>query len=314
VHRIVRRLFLVLGALVAVAGVERGGAGAQTLPAVRIVSGTTEVSADVYYAYEMGSFRRAGLNVDLTQVRSGAVAAAAVAAGQADIADSNVLSFAQGRVRGLPFVAIAPGQNYDTSDPVAVIVAAPNATYRTGKDLNGTTVAVSSLGSVAELCADAWIDRTGGDLASVKLVEVTFAETVAAIEQGRVAAGVLSDPQLSSERSRIRILGKCYDAIAPRFLISVWFTTNDWVTKNPDLARRFASAMNDATEWAEKNPAQAKTVLEKWLRSSIAKIHHFRSRSLEPAMIQPLLDSATKYKILPRPLNATEFIWTGAPK
>lgn len=292
----------------------RGPATAQTSPAVRVISGPTEVSADVYYAFDMGFFKRAGLNVDLQQVRSGAVAAAAVASNQADIADSNTVSFAQARVRGLPFVAIAPGENYDTSDPVAVLATLPNSTYRTAKDLNGTVVAVSSLGSVAELCVDAWVDRNGGDLASIKLIEVTFAETVAALEQGRIAAGALSDPQLSAERSRIRVLAKCYDAIAPHFMISLWFTRSDWADRNPDLVRRFAIALNNASEWADKNPVQAQAVLEKWLKAKTTRLRHFRSNTLDVGLIQPILDSAAKFKIIPRALSASDFIWTAAPK
>lgn len=292
---------------------ERGGVRAQTLPKVRVISGPTEVSADVYYAYEMGFFRRAGLDVDLQQVRSGSVAAAAIAANQADIADSNLVSFAQARVRGLPFVAIAPGQNYDTSDPISVLATLPNASYRTAKDLNGTTVAVNSLGSVAELCVDAWVEKNGGDLTTIKIVEVTFAESVAALEQGRVAAATLSDPQLSAERSRIRVLSKCFDAIAPKFMISVWFSTSEWANKNPDLVRRFGLALNDANDWAERNMAPSQAVLEKWLKAKTNHVHHYHSKNIVAGFVQPLLDSAAKYKVIPHPLSASEFIWT-APR
>lgn len=287
-----------------------GSARAQTLPKVRIVSGPTEASADVYYAYEMGFFRRAGLDVDLQQVRSGQVAAAAVLAGNADVADANLISFGNAIARNVPFVAIAPGQNYDTSDPMAVLAVPPNAPYKAAKDLNGTTVAVNSLGSIAELCVDAWVDKNGGNLASVKIVEVTFAETVAALEQGRVAAASLSDPQLSEERSKIRVLGKCFDAIAPRFMISVWFATRDWANKNPDLVRRVAAALNDADDWAVRNPAQSQAVLEKWLHVTLAHGRHFHSRTLDPALIQPILDSGARYHIYPRAINASELIWT----
>jgi len=209
----------------------------------------------------------------------------------------------------VPLIAIAPGQNYDTSDPMAVLAVAPATPYHAAKDLNGTTVAVSSLGSIAELCVDAWIDKNGGTLSSVKIVEITFAESVAALEQGRVAAASLSDPQLSEERSRIRVLGKCFDAIAPRFMISVWFAPNDWATKNPDLVRRFAAALNDADDWAAKNQVQSQAVLEKWLKVKLAHGRHFHSRTLDPALIQPILDTGYRYKIYPRQINANEIIW-----
>jgi NitT/TauT family transport system substrate-binding protein len=310
--RTARILSLLVAALLAGTGVRSGSA--QGLPLVRVLSGPTEASADVYYAYEMGFFRRAGLNVDLQQVRSGQVAAAAVAADRADVADSNLISFGQAIARNVPFTAIAPGQNYDTTDPLTVLAVLPNSPYRAAKDLNGTTLAVNSLGSIAELCVDAWVDRNGGDLQSIKIVEITFAETVAALEQGRVSAASLSDPQLSEQRSRIRVMGKCFDAISPRFMISVWFSTKDWAAKNPDLARRFAQAINDADDWAGKNVAQSQVVLEKWLHVTLAHGRHFHSRTLDPALIQPLLDSGARYKIYPRALTAAELTWPGASK
>jgi len=299
-----------LALLAAIAMLALSAADAQTLPKVRIISGPTEASADVYYAYEMGFFRRAGLDVDLQQVRSGQVAAAAVLAGNGDVADANLISFGNAIARNVPFVAIAPGQNYDTSDPMTVLAVSPNSSYKTAKDLNGTTVAVNSLGSIAELCVDAWVDQNGGNLSSIKTVEVTFAETVAALEQGRVSAASLSDPQLSEERGKIRSLGKCFDAIAPRFMISVWFSMRDWANKNPDLVRRVAAALNDADDWAAKNPVQGQAVLEKWLHVKLAHGRHFHSRTLDPALIQPILDSGARYHIYPRQINASELIWT----
>ncbi len=240
-------------------------APAQGLAPVRLVAGVTAASVDVYYALDMGFFQRAGLDIDFEQgTRSGAVEAAAVAAGKADIADSNVISLAQAVARNVPFAAIAPQQEYDTRYPAVELTVLPNAPYHAAKDLNGTTVSVSSLGSIAELCVDAWVDKNGGDLSTIKIVEVTFAQTVAALEAGRVAAGVLSEPQLSAQRSQIRTLGKCFDAISPHFLISVYFATTDWAAKHPLLVRKFADAINAADDWANKNPAQASAIVEKW--------------------------------------------------
>lgn len=307
-RRIVRTLGLTLTAALVALGARSGAA--QTLPTVRVLAGMTEASVDVYYALDMGFFRRAGLDVDFQQVRSGQVEAAAVAAGQADIADSNVISLAQAVARGVPFVAIAPEQNYDTRVPTVELVVLPSSSYHAAKDLDGTTVSVSSLGSIAELCVDAWVDKNGGDLSSMKIIEVTFAQTVAALQQGRVAAGVLSDPQLTDERSEIRPLGKCFDAIAPHFTISVYFTSRDWATKNPDLVRRFAAAINDADDWAHKNPAQASAIVEKWLHVTTSKAPYYHSRTLDPALIQPLLDSGARYKLFPRPLNTSDLVWT----
>ena len=300
-----RRILILLGALLACVGSVR----AQALSPVRIVAGVTEASVDVYYALDMGFFRRAGLDVDFQQVRSGQVEAAAVAAGKVDIADSNVISLAQAIARNVPFVAIAPEQDYDTRFPAVELTVLPNSPYHAAKDLNGTTVSVSSLGSIAELCVDAWVDKNGGDLSSLKIIEVTFAQTVAALEAGRVAAGVLSEPNLSDQRSRIRTIGKCFDAIAPHFTISVYFTTTDFANKHPDLVHKFNEAIDAADDWANKNPAQAAAIVEKWEHVTLSKGKYVHTRALDPALIQPLLDAGAKYKLYPHPVTFAEMAW-----
>jgi NitT/TauT family transport system substrate-binding protein len=195
-----------------------------------------------------------------------------------------------------------------------VLAVLPNSPYRSAKDLNGTTIGVISVGGIALLCVQGWIDRNGGDFGSLKMVEVTAAETVAALDQNRIAAGVLSDPQLSAERSRIRIIGKCYDAVAPKFMLTVWFSTTDWANKNPDPVRRFAEAMNAAEDWAERNPEQSRDVLEKWFKTKVVHMHHFHSRTIEPGMLQPVLDAAFKYKLVTKQLSAGDLIWTPGAK
>lgn len=299
------RLLVVLMAVLACAGSVR----AQSAAPVHIVAGVTEASVDVYYALDMGFFRRAGLDVDFEQVRSGQVEAAAVAAGKADIADSNVISLAQAIARNVPFVAIAPEQEYDTRYPAVELTVLPNSPYHAAKDLNGTTVSVSSLGSIAELCVDAWVDKNGGNLSSIKIVEVTFAQTVAALEAGRVAAGVLSEPNLSDQRSRIRTIGKCFDAIAPHFTISVYFTTSDYAAKHPDIIRKFNEAIDAADDWAGKNPVQAAAIVEKWEHVRYTNAKYVHARALDPALIQPLLDAGAKYKLYPRPVTFAEMAW-----
>ena len=284
---------------------------AQTLTTVRLVGGPIEPTAGAYWAYEQGFFKQAGLNVEVQQARSGNVEAAAVAAGRADIGDSNVVSFAQAIARGVPFVAIAPGENYDTRDPMTVLAEAPNAPQRTAKDIDGMNVAVISLGSIAHLGVAAWLDKNGGNLASIKLVELTSAAVIPALETGRIVAGVVSEPQLSSESGQMRVLAKLFDAVAPRFMISVWFTTKEWATQNPDACRRFAQAILAADEWYDHNREQAQVVLEKWLHTKITKMHYTYSRTLDPALIQPVLDASARYKIIPRPMTASELIWAG---
>ena len=134
---------------------------------------------------------------------------------------------------------------------------------------------------------------------------------VEAMEQGRLAAALLPDPQLSSAGNRVRSIGKAYDAISKTFLLSVWYSTIDWATKNPASVRKFFDAMTQASTWAAANPEKAAVVLEKWTKVKVPAIRTHSATKLDAALIQPICDNAFKYKMIDAPIDAKAFIWTG---
>jgi NitT/TauT family transport system substrate-binding protein len=282
----------------------------QQLTVVRAGIGISDTAADGYFAYEAGIFKKHGLDVQLTQMRGGAAAAAALAGGAVDVADGNVITYATARLKDIPFVAIAPGYIYDSRDPFAVIAVAVNSPIKSAKDLNGKVIGEPSLGGMAEAAIAAWADKNGGDYKTFKYTEVPSSETIAALELGRVDATVLQDPQLAAEVGRYRVLATNYDVISNHYYTTLWWSTTGYAAKNPDVIKRWQQSIAEASLWGEKNPDLAKAALEKWLKTKIPKIRHFRSATLEPALLQPMLDFAAKYQMIPRPVKASELIYT----
>jgi ABC-type nitrate/sulfonate/bicarbonate transport system substrate-binding protein len=289
------------------------GATAQQPVTVRLVIGVSDTSRDGYFAFEGGFFKKNGLNVELTQARGGAAEAAAIAGGAADIGDGNLISYATAITKGIPFVAIAAGVMYDSRDPYAVLAVAPDSPYKTAKDLEGKIIGEPSLGGMGEAAIAAWADLAGADWKTYKYVEIPAPETIAALRQGTIAASVMQDPQFLMDGDKIRVLARNYDVIAKRFMTTAWYSTKDYVAKNPDVIRRFALSINQGAAWADKNPPLARAALEKWLKIKDARFRHGHVDTLDPALVQPMLDFAAKYKFLPRPVAASEMIYT-APK
>jgi NitT/TauT family transport system substrate-binding protein len=304
-----RRLYALTAAFGFLAMVSAQSANSQQLTNLRLVIGSSDTSADGYFAYEAGFFKKNGLNVEIVQSKGGAASAAAVAGNAADVGDANIITLANARSHGIPFVMIAPGYFYDAADPYVVLAVSRTSTFKTAKDLNGQIIGEPSLGGMAEAAIGAWIDQNGGDLKSIKYVEVPPSESVPALDQGRIAAVVFQDPQLSEQRDRVRILSQAYDAVAKKYLNTAWFTTADWAAKNPDALKRFRLAISEAADWADKNPDLAKQALGKWLKTHITKIRHFHADTIDAAMMQPFLDAAKKYGILQRPVSASDLIY-----
>jgi NitT/TauT family transport system substrate-binding protein len=275
-----------------------------------------EAHADAYYAQDNGLFKKAGLDVDIQQFNGGATVIAAIVGGSLQIGAGSPLPLASARQRGVRVVLVAPGYIYESnaSTPIDALAVAANSPYRTGRDLNGKTIAVAGVRSVAQLAAFSWIDRNGGDSSTVKAVELPQNAMADAVADGRVDAAEIGDPALSAgiDNGKVRIIGKAYEAIAKRLFASTWFATEDWADRNADVIRRFTGAINDASAWAVKNPEAAAQVLQKYMKVTFTRAHEYHARTLDPALIQPLLDAAARYKILERPMDAHEIIWSGA--
>ncbi len=300
-------------ALVALAlALAAGPAASQTLPVIRIATTPIDAGSEPYYARELGFFKKAGVDVEITPISNGAGVASAVAGGAADVGQSNVVSLAAAHDRGLSFVIIAPASLYTSKVPQSALVVAKNSPIRTAADLNGKTLAASGLRTIAQIGPQAWIDRNGGNSASVKWVEMPFSATAEAIASGRVDGGLLSEPELSDAVAggSVRVLSYCYDAIGSDFLIGAWFSTAEWVKAHPDLARAYARVMEQTARWARANPQQSAKILEAEtkVRVTPATKRVLFGERLDPAAVQPLIDVAARYGLLKASFPATEII------
>lgn len=289
-----------------------GIASAQNAPALRLGVGMVEANAQGYYAADQGFFKAAGLNVTIAQMRSGTAISAAIVGGDLQIGVSNVVSLGAAHQRGIPFVIIAPGAYYDAKFPTAAAVIAPNSAIKTPKDLEGKVVGGLSLGGLDQLAMWAYIDKAGGDVSTVKFVEVTNSVIAEALAQNRIASASMNDPELSEAvaQGKVKILGDAWDAISPLFMQTAWFTTRDWLAKNKDTARRFLHAVIAAGKWGERNPEAGAAILSKYIGSKEARAKMRFGDTLQPRFIQYVFDSAAKYKLLGQ-INAADFMWDG---
>jgi NitT/TauT family transport system substrate-binding protein len=280
---------------------------------LRIGTGSVEANAQIFYAADMGFFKKNGLDVEVVKLRSGTTIMAAIVAGDLQCGVSNVLSLGAAHQRNVPLVMFAPGAYYDGNAPTTTIVVGPESTAKSAKDLNGKAVAVISVGGLDQLALDAWVDKNGGDLASVKSVEVPPSAMAEALTRGTIAAAVMNDPEMSAaiEAKRVRFLANGYDAISKLFMQTAWTTTQDWLDKNKDTAKRISDALVAGGEWGMANHEQAATILEKWTGSKEARPKIRFADKLAPALVQPVFDAAAKYKLLPGLPHAADFSWNG---
>ena len=148
-------------------------------------------------------------------------------------------------------------------------------------------------------------------MSSVRYIESHPALMAAMVTGGRVDAALIGNPALGAALASgtVRVLSRPYDAVGARVMVTGYVATDEWADAHPDEVRRFQIAINEAAAWAVKNPEQAASVLAKYLKIRLPRVHEYHPRSLDPALIQPMLDGAYRFKMIPRPMTAQEVIW-----
>jgi NitT/TauT family transport system substrate-binding protein len=307
-----RRVFL-SGAAALVAAARPVLAQSALVP-IKVGTDPTDTYAEPYYAEEMGFFKQAGLDAQVIDLQNGAAIAAAVASNAVDVGISTVVQLAQAVARGLPFVLVAGGAMYSSKEPTTVLCVAKNSPIATAKDLEGKVVAISALKTSSEIGVTAWVAENGADVAKVKLVEMPFAQMGPAIARGTIDAGLISEPALTESKSveGVRVLAHSFDGVSPSFMLSVWFTTRAWVQANPDTLKRFVAATYESGAWANTHRAQTAAILAKVSKLELDTVRSMArstmSDSLDVKWIQPQLDVAYKYGVLPKHVNAADMI------
>jgi NitT/TauT family transport system substrate-binding protein len=308
------RLLVAAAALALALGLRTSGSAADFEP-LRIVVIPTEVGAGAYYADDLGYFKDAGIDAQITSLANGNAATAAVISGAADIGFSNTFSLAIAHDKGLPVNILTGSDLHRSTNPSqGFLDVLKGSTIHTGKDLNGKTVAIPGLGTGTYFALRNWIDKNGGDSSTVKYVEVPIPTIADAIITGRVDAGSLDASNAYAARSKaaLRQIGNTYDSIAPMFVAGAWFASPDWIIKHPELARKFIAVFQRVSVWANAHPDDVVRLYAKHSAFTVDDLKLSPRAQLEPstdtALIQPVIDVSLKYGAIKKTFAAADLL------
>jgi len=275
---------------------------------------------DVYYGVQSGLFAKYGLDVQPRIVHGGAVVLAGLAGGSFDVAFTNLLPLLQAHSHGLPFQIIAPSTIFISERPQNEMIVAKDSSLRNARDLNGTTIGTQSLQDLNSVAMKAWIDKNGGDSSSVHIIEVPSVAAVAALTSHRIDAMSLAEPLLTEalDTGKVRIFAKPQAAIADRFQSQAFVADSDYVATHTDAMVRFAKAMHESAIYNNTHLAQTAGLVASFT-SIPAGVITRTVRSLDgeyvtPGTIQPLIDFAAKYGMIPEKFPAEDIISSAALK
>jgi NitT/TauT family transport system substrate-binding protein len=300
---------IALGAgLVAVARPRR----AQAAVPLRVGISYDEDYAEGQYASELGYFKDAGFDSQVTALENGGTVITALLGGALDVGLGNLAAVSAAHSRGLPIAVIAPGALYSSATTTQAILVTNASPIKTAKDLAGKRMGVTGLSSLLQVGIRAWIDKNGGDSTAVQYVELPTPTMIDALTAGRIDACGMVEPWVSQAHATCRVIGAPFSSIGDRFLITAWVANRSWVDANRPTVRQFVTVVRRTADWVNANPKASAEILARFLHLSPDLVNGMqRTRMatvLEPGLIQPVIDAAAKYRLVLQRFSAGDLI------
>jgi len=283
-------------------------------PLIRVGAGPDDQSTPLIYAARAGLFAKAGLNVELEKLAGAAVVGAALAGGSLEIGKASSMSVVTAYAKGLPFTVIGSIGSYNSDKPDLALIVLANSEIKTAKDLIGKTLADVSLQDMNTVATLAWLDQHGVDSSMMKYVEIPASAALPAMEESRVVGSTVYEPVYSADMAtgKVRVIGYPFDAIGKHFADAVMFANVNWVSGHRDLVERFLRVMQTASAYVGTHETEMVPVLAQFAGAdpaALANIRHpGRGVAIGPADLQPVIDLAAKYKVIPKAFSAQEMI------
>lgn len=297
--------------------VAAGQSSAQQKSLTPLKVGTLKQSAltDVWVAKQAGLFEKNGLDVELTEFRSGNEAIAAQRGGHVDIVLSIPGTAMTANERGFDLVLLAQNETAKKEGPDSgSLVVLNDAGINDVAGLAGKKIAISNLHSQYHVAVQMTLRLHGVDPAGTQFIEIPFTSQPDALKSKQIDAAATLDPWTTQLRNSgfAKVLAWNYVESLPEQPIGAWYAKADFVQKNPDTVARFAASIRDAIDYmhADTDRARKNVAAYTGLDAALLKEMPLNNWSyrIDPAKWQGVADMMHKSGELQRPHKADEYL------
>jgi NitT/TauT family transport system substrate-binding protein len=237
-----------------------------------------------------------------------------VAGGVCDVGFSNVQTLVAARSKGIPFVILTAGGEYNDALPTTQLLVRSDAPFRTAKDLEGRVVVVGALHDLQSLSVLAWMGANGADPAKVNFIESPASAALALLQQKRADAIFVSEPNLHNALASgsARVFANAYSAVAKHLPVSAWFSLQTFPSARRDAAKAFVDAMRRASDYVNAHGDEIDALISDYSKIPLATLrsmaHAHQGTVVDVAGLQAIIDASAAYHLIDKPFPAKEMI------
>ena len=294
-------------------GASSSGSGSVTTVTVGVIP-IVDV-APIYLGIKQGFFTKQGLELKLQTAQGGAAIIPGVVSGQYQFGFSNTTSLLLAASKGLPLKAVSNGvaSTGKTGADFGAVIVPADSPIHSAADLAGKRVAVNTLQNINTTTVNKAVRDAGGDSSKIDYVELAFPDIPAAVAKGDVDAGQVVEPFLTiAKQQGMREVTSNYAATDPQLTVGLYFTSLSYLQKNPDVVKKFTTAMQESLSYADGNPEAARAVLSSYTKIDPAvqkavTLPRWPS-AIAKGSVSTLATLATQDKLIAQPPDLTKLL------
>ncbi|MDX3640271.1 ABC transporter substrate-binding protein [Streptomyces sp. MB09-02B] len=220
--------------------------------------------APVYLGLKKGFYAERGLELELTPAQGGAAIVPGVVSGQFQFGFSNTTSLLVAQSKNVPVKVVANGvaSTAEEGADFCGITVKKDSPIKSSDQLEGKKVAVNTLNNICDTSIRESIRKAGGDPSKVEFVEMPFDQMPAALDKGQVDGACTPEPALAIVKAADgrSIASNFYD-VDPNLTVAMYFTSQQYAQKNPELVKKFQEATVESLEYADSHPDEVREIL-----------------------------------------------------
>lgn len=217
-----------------------------------------------WVAQREGIFKKNGIEVKLTEFRTGNEAISALQGGSVDIVLAIPGTAMTAIERGFDLVAIGQNEVARAQGPDSgSLQVLKDSPIKSLADLTGKKVAVSGLHSQNTVGVQKVIKDAGVDLKTVQFLELPFPAQVDALRTKQVDAVATVDPYTTQLQAMGlgRVISWNYVESLPEQPLGAWFAKNAYVKRNPAVIDGFARSIRESIDYMNADPERARAAV-----------------------------------------------------
>jgi NitT/TauT family transport system substrate-binding protein len=302
------------GAAAGAAGSASGSAGGMTTLKMAETPGAPV--GFVSYGVQRGHFEDEGIDLQVTPNPGGGTATVpALLQGDFDVMGLDLVSALTTIGAGLPLRMVSAGSatSEDAEGDFSAVLVKADSPIQGPEDLDGVKLGVNALLNVNELYIQSTLEEQGKPASAISPIELPFPDILAAIGRGDVDAGIVIEPFATIGQSQgLRVVDRPWHAVEPGAQIGTMVMTEQKVNEDPDVAERFARAVQATADDVRDDPASFRKALPELIDLDPAlaeKINLIQWRGAsDKDSIENTGNLMTKYGLLDKEIDYDEII------